>query len=99
MISELIGALIAFLAGLWVYRDALKRGKTKTKAFLWALAVFMALIIFLPLWLITRPGRETKPEKPDIDYHPCPHCGRYIKDNPSNCPKCGEVIQGDLKVY
>lgn len=22
----------------------------------------------------------------------CPHCGHYIKNNPTYCPNCGEVV-------
>lgn len=58
MEPEMLPALIAFLVGFWVYRDAKRRGKTTGKAFLWFLGVFSLLIVFLPLWFITRPRKE-----------------------------------------
>ncbi len=56
---ELLGPAIAFLVAFWVYSDAKGRGKTTTKALLWFAGVFFILIVFLPLWFITRPKVKT----------------------------------------
>lgn len=58
MEPEMLPVIIAFLVGFWVYRDAKRRGKTTGRAFLWFLGVFMMLIVFLPLWFITRPRNK-----------------------------------------
>ena len=63
MEPEMLPVLIAFLVGFWVYRDAKRRGKTTGRAFLWFLGVFMVLIVFLPLWFITRPRKKDGDEK------------------------------------
>ena len=54
----MLPVLIASLVGFWVYRDAKRRGKTTGKAFLWFLGVFSLLIVFLPIWFITRPRKK-----------------------------------------
>lgn len=82
---ELIGLAIAFIVAFWVYSDAKNRGKTTRKAFLWFLGVFFVLILFLPLWFITRPKVKL-----------CPHCGEYYEYGASDgsCPRCGVELQG-----
>ncbi len=77
---QFIGVAIAFIVAFWVYSDAKNRGKTTRKAFLWFLGVFFVLILFLPLWLITRPKVKL-----------CPHCGEYYEYGAENvlCPRCG----------
>ena len=81
---EFIGLAIAFIAAFWVYSDAKNRGKTTGKAFLWFLGVFFVLILFLPLWLITRPKVKL-----------CAHCGQYYEHRDSDrcCPRCGVELQ------
>ncbi len=76
---EYFGVLIAFLVAYWVYSDAKSRGKTNAKAFLWFLGVFFLLILFLPLWLITRPKVRL-----------CSHCGKYYEYKAAHgfCPEC-----------
>ncbi len=84
---EFIGLAIAFIVAFWVYSDAKNRGKTTRKAFLWFLGVFFILILFLPLWLITRPKVKL-----------CPHCGEYYEYGASDvfCPRCGvELSAGE----
>ena len=43
---------------LWVYRDAARRYQSLTMPLLWAIAVFLALIVFLPLYLMFRPPKK-----------------------------------------
>ena len=61
MIFEIAGICIAFGTSIWVYKDAKKRGNTQP--ILWALGVFMLLIIFLPLYLLYRNKTTTKNNK------------------------------------
>jgi len=85
--------LIPLGIGIWVYNDAMKRGKTRTEAITWLLGVFLLLIICLPMWLITRPKLheevEGDVEKPKL----CVHCGKYYEEDPSFCPNCGHSLK------
>ena len=49
--AQLIGLIIAGLAAYWVYTDAKAR---EMNAILWAILVFLVLIIALPVYLIMR---------------------------------------------
>jgi hypothetical protein len=51
----LIGLAIAGFIGCWVFMDALKRGKTRGQAMVWAVTTWMLMILVLPLWFLTRP--------------------------------------------
>jgi hypothetical protein len=42
----------------WVYNDARMRYNNEAAPVLWAVSVFAALIVFLPLYLVFRPGRR-----------------------------------------
>ena len=77
---EFFGLAIAFIVAFWVYSDAKNRGKTTGKAFLWFLGVFFILILFLPIWLITRPKVKL-----------CSRCGEYYEYGESDrcCSRCG----------
>ncbi len=100
MIAEYIGASTAFLIGAWVYNDAKKRGLTKFKSGLWWFSVFMALIIFLPLWFLLRPkNNPITVEKTENPWHLCMHCQRYIQGTPDECPKCGGTLNTGLKAF
>ena len=82
---QFVGVAIAFIVAFWVYSDAKNRGKTTGKAFLWFLGVFFVLILFLPLWLITRPKVKL-----------CTYCGQYYEYGESDvlCPRCGVELKG-----
>ena len=84
-----VSFLIPLLAGFWVYVDAKERGRTEGQAFLWGLGTFLALIIFLPLWLFIR--WKDDHEKKLI----CSSCKRSFKDIPwaSFCPYCGSRLE------
>lgn len=51
-----IGLCIGLIAGVWTYEDARKRGMTSSSAGVWALGVWLLLILFLPLYLAGRPS-------------------------------------------
>lgn len=90
---EIIGALIAFFAGLWVFSDARSRGKSNGGAFLWLLGTWIILIVFLPLWLFVRPKKTFEVsvvDKPTM----CVSCGKYYEGTPAFCPNCGESLRG-----
>ncbi|MDI6740126.1 MAG: hypothetical protein QME74_07160 [Candidatus Edwardsbacteria bacterium] len=45
----------------WVYNDAKMRYNAKGAPLVWAALVFSALIVFLPLYLMLRPPKQSPP--------------------------------------
>ncbi len=43
---------------LWVYNDARMRYNNRASPLFWAMSVFAALIVFLPLYFMLRPRRR-----------------------------------------
>lgn len=74
------------LAAFWVFIDAKEKGRSEGQALLWAFGTFMALIIFLPLWLFVRWQSDQKKH-----LQICPSCHSSIKERPKAryCPYCG----------
>ena len=79
MIFEIAGVFIAFGTSIWVYKDAKKR--ENTHPILWALGVFILLIIFLPLYLYFR-NKEAKEnnEAPESSIQPFINSNTEIPD-------------------
>jgi hypothetical protein len=92
---EWVGVFFAFCVGLWVAGDAEKRGKSKGAAFLWFLGTWMLLIVFWPVWLLTRPKLPS--ELPIVRFQSepqlCCHCGKYYDRDPIFCPNCGQSLK------
>ncbi|MGA1865478.1 MAG: hypothetical protein ACMUHX_10485 [bacterium] len=83
----LIAMLIPMLAAFWVFMDAKEKGRSEGQALLWAFGTFMALIIFLPLWLFVRWQSDQKKHSLQV----CPSCHGSFKLIPKAryCPFCG----------
>jgi len=82
--------IIGLLIGIWVYKDAEKRGKS---GILWLLIVwFVAFPIGLIIWFVVRPpiGGEKKAAASD---RRCPNCGRAIPMDARTCPYCGKKFE------
>jgi hypothetical protein len=105
---EIIGFIIAILAGVWVYKDAERRYLAKSSApGYWALGTILLLIIFLPLYLIRRPKekRNVEPQESFSDNDEkklessnfCTQCGCKLENDNNFCPNCGNNI-GTLNV-
>ena len=77
--------------GIWMYKDAEKRGKSGA---LWLIIGLLFGIIGLIVWLIVRPPErsfyEKKAEQPQPQDRNCPECGRPIPMDANVCPYCGK---------
>ncbi len=82
----LIPIIIGILLGIWVYKDAEKRGKS---GIVWLLIVWILGIIGLIIWLVVRPpiGGEKSAAASD---RKCPNCGRPIPMDARACPYCAK---------
>jgi len=89
--GTLIAIAILVIATVWVYRDARQRGKSAGSAFWWSLGTAALLIVFLPLWLLTRPRLPEERAGASVP-RLCIHCGKYYDGNPSFCPNCGHSL-------
>ncbi len=92
--------LIHLLVALWVFYDSQKRGYTVWRGLLWAIGVFLLLIIFLPLYLVARKRKERlwaqARQIPRISSGTsCFYCGKSYEGDPPVCPHCGQ----NLKVF
>ncbi|MDL2280761.1 zinc ribbon domain-containing protein [Selenomonadales bacterium OttesenSCG-928-I06] len=92
-----IGIVIALVAAGWVYFDAKELGKGTNDALLWALGVFLLLIVFLPLYLVVGRKKDKK-EKPDSDEHYIIDVEATEVEDVFNCPECLKEVQEDFKV-
>ena len=86
-----LGFFIAIALAFWVYYDAKRRGKSPGKALAWAAGVLFLWIVFLPLWLFTRP-KQLAGEGGLEHMAVCPSCGGYIDREASFCPHCGHCL-------
>ena len=84
--------IIWLILGIWVYKDAEKRGKS---GILWFFIVFILGIIGLIIWIVVRPpiGGE-KAAAPAEPARRCPNCGRGIPNDARTCPYCGKNFEG-----
>jgi len=85
-----IAFIIAIAIGVWMYRDAEKRGKSGT---LWLLIGLIGGLVGLIVWLIVRPPELTSEQRQakTIDTRRrCPDCGRNIPFDANVCPYCGK---------
>lgn len=93
-IALLIALFFLIFVSAWVYRDAVSRGLTSGIAIVWAIAVFLIMIIALPLWLVFRPKAIVSPVVTTVSRSPslCSDCGKYYEGSPTFCPNCGIKI-------
>jgi hypothetical protein len=89
VVMIVIGAIVAVITA----KDASKRGMNE---FGWGVGVFLAMIVFLPLYLIVR-----KPLLPEVieqqqlesgNGRKCPFCAEIIKAEAHVCRFCGREL-------
>ena len=82
--------IIAIAIGVWIYRDAEKRGKNGT---LWLLVGLIGGLIGLIIWLIVRPPEltaEQRQAKLRDTRRYCPDCRQTIPFDANVCPYCNK---------
>ena len=92
--------IIGLLIGIWVYKDAEKRGKSGA---LWFIIVWITFPIGLIIWFIVRPpigGPQTtinqtiqQNYQQQSSDRRCPSCGRGIPNDARVCPYCGKNFE------
>ena len=89
---------VIMVIALWVFFDSQKHGYSVWKGLLWAIGVFFALAIFLPLYLFARHKRRklaaaTGRTQLPPSLTPCFYCGRGYEGDPKICPHCGQNVK------
>lgn len=91
-----IALLLGSLAGCWVYKDAMERGRTLTDAIIWGILTLLFLILALPAWLITRPPLKNNPTinntRQKISGRVCPKCNLLNPVENKYCSDCGNKL-------
>lgn len=93
--SLIIPLIISLLLGIWIYKDAEKRGKN---GILWFIILFVfgvilnfiGIILVLIIWLTIRPPVGGIPSAEIEDIRRCMNCGRGIPLDAIVCPYCGK---------
>jgi uncharacterized paraquat-inducible protein A len=90
--------LVSLIVAIWVFYDSQKWGYTVWRGLLWAIGVFLALIIFLPLYLVARKKRErlsaeTQKTPPPAPLQVCFYCRQGYAGEPVVCPHCGQKLR------
>lgn len=85
LIVPLISIALAVLVGIYIYRDAKKRG---LNANLWLIIIMINWLAGLIIYYIIRD---------DDTAVTCSNCGNLVKGNIAFCPKCGTPVQREEK--
>jgi len=94
-----LAPLVSLIVAIWVFYDSQKHGYSVGRGLLWAVGVFLLLIVFLPLYLVARKKREkifaqAQKEAPSFSALPsCFYCGRGYEGDPNTCPHCGQNLK------
>jgi hypothetical protein len=95
---EIFSVIIACLVAYWIFKDGENRYPTKSIAPLaWAVGTFLLMIVFLPLYLISRPKKHKGKNNEELsqnqnqlkDLSFCIKCKNKLKENDVFCSNCG----------
>jgi len=85
-----VAVIIAIAIGVWMYRDAERRGENGA---LWLIIGLVGGIIGLIIWFIVRPDVGAKKKRQQPGERHCPSCGRAIPFDAKVCPYCGTPFE------
>lgn len=60
--SLIFSTIISLVAAIWVYYDTTRLKQSLSNKFMWIIATFLLWIVFLPIWLLTRPTIDANGE-------------------------------------
>lgn len=99
-----IAFLLAAVVGMWVVSDARSRGKDAISAILWGVGAMLLMILFLPLWFLTRPKTTSSTRSTSQAPTPSPFTTRETVGTPipengdkarsKICDHCGKFYLG-----
>lgn len=94
---EILLFVFPLIAALWVFFDSQKCGYSIGKGLLWAIGVFLVLIVFLPLYLVARSRKKrtasaASSPSDSVPATSCFYCGRPYTGNQKLCPHCGQNL-------
>jgi len=97
---KVIGVVIAAGIAFWVYNDAQKWGYSKNAAIGWSVGVFLLMIVFLPLYIVTEMRRARQQlellkgsRRSAVTSTTCGYCSKAYYGNPNYCPHCGHLVR------
>jgi len=89
LVIPIVWFIIWLLVGIWVYKDAEKRGKSGV---LWLIIVLLLGLLGIIIWLVVRPPIGGGKPAAASD-RKCPNCGRAIPMDARTCPYCGKNFE------
>ncbi len=84
--------VVSLVAALWTFFDSQQRGYSFGRGLLWAVGVFLLVIVFLPLYLRSRRNMEMARAEADQSLKSCFYCRQPYQGRPSACPHCGQKL-------
>ncbi|HEX9996244.1 MAG TPA: zinc ribbon domain-containing protein [Abditibacterium sp.] len=97
--AQLFGIIVAATVAGFVAADAKRRGLPPLSIFGWGAGVFMALIVFLPLYLFLRKRDGVKPVSPLNVSAECPYCGYQNPGGANFCGKCSRQLKTSAEIH
>lgn len=87
---EALGMVLGFcfvaVVCRWVFTDAISRGLSSSSALLWSFAQLVCMFLFLPLYLMSRPGAKGL----EMGMRVCPKCHLVLPAKDGFCKSCGQ---------
>jgi hypothetical protein len=97
--AQLFGVIVAATVAGFVAADAKRRGLPPLSIFGWGAGVFMALIVFLPLYLYFRKRSGAQPVSIQNASAECPYCGYQNPSSTNFCGKCSRQLKSSAEIH